>query len=106
MVSGRAHIPLPGDPDDIPLPGDLQDLTAGEEARGRQDEPRLNGLRSHVAYGDRPAPRSQVWTFRVYGNEEPVCSPMHQTTVGTGRAHQDANRAKGAATSRPASAAP
>ena len=66
----------------------------GEKIAGQQDQRGSNGLRSRVEYGDRAAPRSQVWTFGVDGSYELVCSPMHQTTIWTGPAHQDANRAK------------
>jgi hypothetical protein len=66
----------------------------GQSVAGRQDQPDLNGLPAHIVYGDRPAPPTEVWTFGVYGNEELVCSPMHQTTIWTGPAHQDANRQK------------
>jgi hypothetical protein len=66
----------------------------GQSVAGRQDGPDLNGLPAHIAYGDRPPPPSEVWTFGVYGNEELVCSPMHQTTIWTGPAHQDANQQK------------
>jgi Protein of unknown function (DUF3592) len=66
----------------------------GQSVAGRQDQPDLNGLPAHISYGDRPAPPSEVWTFGVYGNQELVCSPMHQTTTWTGPAHQDANRQK------------
>jgi hypothetical protein len=53
-----------------------------------------NDLRAHVVYGDRPAPRDEVWTFGVFGTWLLVCSPLHEAKTWTGPAHQDANRQK------------
>jgi hypothetical protein len=65
----------------------------GQSVADRQDQVGDNGLPEHIAYGDKPAPAGELWTFGVWG-EELVCSPMHQTTTWTGPAGQDANRQK------------
>src|SRR2546423_9777446 len=62
---------------------------------GRQDKrDEYNGLRAHVVYGDRPAPRDELWTFGVYGNWTLVCAPMFEAKTWTGPAHQDRDRQK------------
>jgi hypothetical protein len=66
----------------------------GTSIAGTQDEPGSNGHPAHTVYGDRAAPPGEVWTFGVYDNLELVCSPLHQTTVRSGAARQDAARAK------------
>jgi hypothetical protein len=66
----------------------------GESVLGKQDEVDVNGHPAHVVYGDRPAPRGDVWTFGVDGDDELVCSPLHQTTTWSGTAHQDEARSK------------
>jgi uncharacterized protein DUF3592 len=65
----------------------------GRSVADRQNQVGDNGLPEHIAYGDKPAPAGELWTFGVW-NEELVCSPMHQTTTWTGPAGQDANRQK------------
>jgi len=66
----------------------------GRSISNRQDTRDRNGLVAHVVYGDRPAPRDEVWTFGVYGDWTLVCSPMHQSKTWIGPAHQDRDRQK------------
>jgi hypothetical protein len=66
----------------------------GKSIANRQGTRDRNGLDSHVAYGDRLVPATQVWSFGVYGDWTLVCSPMHETKTWSGHAHQDAERQK------------
>jgi hypothetical protein len=63
----------------------------GMTIAGQQDKRGSNGLISHVSYGDRPVPQSEVWTFGIAPQDELVCSPTYETVVYWGT-QQNAER--------------